>query len=204
MNELLFRSWWVLALRGVMGILFGALALLWPGLTLLALIALFAVYALFSGVASIVGALRSRRNADDWPLVFLLGVVGVATGVVAILRPDITVLALIFFIGAYAMLTGILDIAVAIRLRRQIRGEALIITTGLVSITFGIMAFLFPDAGALALVWLISVYAIATGMLLLLAGLRARSWLKPGAERRQHARRRNDGGGTVRDLRVHA
>jgi uncharacterized membrane protein HdeD (DUF308 family) len=206
MNELLYRSWWMLALRGILGISFGVLALVWPGLTFLALIALFAAYTLFSGVVAIIAAVRNRKRDEEWWLVLLLGIVGVSTGIVAILRPDITALALVFFVGAYAMLSGVLDIAIAIRLRRSIQGESLLIVAGMIAIAFGVLVFLFPDAGALTLVWMISLYAIVTGVMLMVLGLRARRWTRPPAEdRRSRARRREDGGDAVRGgARVHA
>jgi uncharacterized membrane protein HdeD (DUF308 family) len=203
-NDLFYRSWWMLALRGILGISFGVLALVWPGLTFLALIALFATYALFSGVVSVIAAVLNRKRDEEWWLVLLLGIVGVSAGVVAILRPDITALALVFFVGAYAMLSGVLDIAIAIRLRRSIRGELLLILTGMVAIVFGVLVFLFPDAGALTLVWMISVYAIATGIMLLVLGLRARRWTQPVEDRRQRSRRREDNDGAVHGARAHA
>lgn len=204
MNALFYKSWWALALRGVLGILFGALAILWPGLTFMALIILFAAYAFFSGVGSIVAAVRHRRSDEEWWLILLLGIVGVSAGIVALLRPDITALALVFFVGAYAMLTGVLDIAIAIRLRRSIPGERLLIVTGVVSIAFGVLVFLFPDAGALALVWLISVYAIATGTMLLILGLRVRRWTEPVENRRLRTRRRGDNDTPLHNTRVRA
>src|SRR5262245_38928849 len=100
MNELFFKSWWMPALRGVLAILFGALTLVWPGLTLLALVTLFAAYALFSGVVSIIAAVKNGRSDEEWWLVLLLGIAGVAAGVLAMLRPDAAALALIFFMAA--------------------------------------------------------------------------------------------------------
>ena len=176
MNEMLSRSWWMLALRGVIAIAFGALALIWPGITLLVLVALFAAYALLGGAVSTLAALRNRRTEQDWWLVLLLGLVSLGAGVVAILHPGLTALVLVLIMGANALLTGILDIAVAIRLRKSIQGEWLLILAGLLSIVFGVLVFLFPGAGALAMVWLISVYAVATGVLLLVVAFRAKSW----------------------------
>ncbi len=170
--EMISRSWWMFAWRGAMAVLFGVLALVWPGLTLLWLVALFAAFALLSGGAALVAGIKNRKSDEDWWLALLLGLVGLAAGVIAILHPDLTALVLVLWMGANAIVTGILDIAMAIRLRKVIRGEWLLILTGIVAITFGVLVFLFPAAGALALVWLISVYAILTGVLLL-----ALAWL---------------------------
>ena len=176
MDDLLSRSWWMLALRGVLALAFGILALIWPGLTLAALVALFAAYALISGVVSILGAIKNRKADREWWLILILGLVSVAAGVISIMQPALTALVLVLVMGANALVTGVLDIAVAIRLRKTIEGEWLLIAAGIASIIFGILVFLFPGAGALALVWLISAYAIATGILLLGLAFRARGW----------------------------
>ncbi|HEX6902141.1 MAG TPA: HdeD family acid-resistance protein [Thermoanaerobaculia bacterium] len=176
MDDLLSRSWWMLALRGVLALAFGILALIWPGLTLAALVALFAAYALISGVVSILGAIKNRKADREWWLILILGLVSVAAGVISIMQPALTALVLVLVMGANALVIGVLDIAVAIRLRKTIEGEWLLIAAGIASIIFGILVFLFPGAGALALVWLISAHVIATGILLLALAFRARGW----------------------------
>jgi uncharacterized membrane protein HdeD (DUF308 family) len=176
MNQLLARCWWMLALLGVISLVFAFLALAWPGLTLLSLVVLFAAYALLAGVTWISGATRHRKTHKDWWLFLILGLVSIGAGVTAVLNPGLTTLALVFLMGAYALLMGVLEIVVAVRLRKAIRGEWLMILTGVVSAGFGILVFLFPGAGALALVWLISFYAALTGALLLTLAFRARRW----------------------------
>ena len=179
MNDLLSRSWWLLAVRGAVAVLFGLLALLWPGMTLLFLVALFATYALIGGTVSLVGAIKNRQADDDWWLVLLLGLVSIGAGVIAIFHPDLTTLVLVLMMGATALVSGVLDIAVAIRLRRVLTHEWLLGLSGAVSIVFGIAVFLFPGPGALALVWLISFHALLTGVLLLAAAFRLRSLGRP-------------------------
>jgi uncharacterized membrane protein HdeD (DUF308 family) len=181
MDKLTRNSRWMLALRGLAAIAFGVLALIWPGITLLVLVALFAAYALVAGVASIVGAVKMRTMERRWWLPLVLGIVSVAAAVIALFYPSLTALALVLLMGANAIVTGVLDIALGVRLRKAIRGEWLLIIAGIVSIAFGLLVFLFPGAGALAMVWLISVYAIASGILLLAAAWRARS-LRPEGE----------------------
>jgi uncharacterized membrane protein HdeD (DUF308 family) len=179
MNELLLRSWRMLALRGTIAVLFGVLAVALPVLTLLWLAALFAVYALFTGVVSIYGAIKNRNSDDKWWLLLLLGLVSLSAGVIAILHPDLTALVLVLVMGANALVTGMLDIAIAIRLRKAIQGVWMLILAGIVAIVFGVLVLLFPGAGALALVWLVSFYAIVTGVLLLALAFRVRSLAKP-------------------------
>jgi uncharacterized membrane protein HdeD (DUF308 family) len=174
MANALSRTWWMFALRGTIAVLFGVLALAWPGLTLLWLVALFAAFALLSGGASVVGAIKTRKSGDHWWLALLLGLASLGAGVIAIFHPDLTALVLVLLMGANAIVTGVLDIALAARLRRASRVEWLLVLAGLVSIVFGVLVFLYPAAGALALVWLISVYALMSGALLLVAAWRAR------------------------------
>ncbi len=176
MGDLLNRSWRLLALQGIAAIAFGVLAIIWPGITLLWLVALFAAYALLQGGAAIFAAMRGRRTESKWWLVLLLGIVSVAAGAWAIFYPAFTALTLVLLMGANALVTGILQIIVAVRLRQQLRREWLLVANGIISIIFGALVMLFPAGGALALVWLVSFYAVLTGVLLLTLAFRARGW----------------------------
>jgi uncharacterized membrane protein HdeD (DUF308 family) len=166
-------SAWMLMLRGAIGIAFGVLAVLWPGLTLLVLVGLFAAYALLGGIVSIATAFRIQPSEGKWWLPLLLGVISVAAGIYAVFAPSVTALVLVLLMATNAILTGVLDIAMAVRLRRVLRGHWLLLLGGAVSILFGVLVIAAPGAGALALVWLISFYAILTGALLFGLGLRA-------------------------------
>jgi uncharacterized membrane protein HdeD (DUF308 family) len=176
MNELFSKSWRSLALRGVISLVFGILAALWPGITLLWLLIMFAAYALIQGVVSAVAAFQSRKIHHDWWLMLLWGVVGIGAGVIAFMLPDLTAVVLVLVIGATALASGIVDIAMAIRLRKTIHGEGFLILNGIISIAFGAFVFFFPGAGALALVWMIAMYAIVSGLLLLALAWRAKKW----------------------------
>jgi uncharacterized membrane protein HdeD (DUF308 family) len=177
MNETLLRHWWMLALRGGIAIAFGLLALLLPGMTLLWLVALFAAYALFGGAVWTFGAIHNRKVDDDWWVLLVAGLAGIGAGLISLVHPALTAMVLILLIGANALVTGVLDIVLAVRLRRRIHGELLLILSGVTSIVFGAIVFLYPlGAGALALVWLVGMYAIATGLLLLALAVRVRAW----------------------------
>jgi uncharacterized membrane protein HdeD (DUF308 family) len=167
-------SWWVLALRGAAAVIFGILALIWPGLTLLFLVALFAAYAIVGGAAALVGAIKNRGVERQWWLVLLWGIVALAAGALAIIWPGITALALVLLMGANALVNGVLEIILAVRLRRHVTGEWLLGAAGALSILFGLFVLVFPGPGALALVWLIAAHAIAIGILLLAAGFSLR------------------------------
>lgn len=180
MNNAYLQYWWVLALRGLVAILFGVVALLTPGITLLGLIALFTGFALLGGAASVFGAIRNRGNDEDWWLPLLFGLTSIGAGAVALLHPGLTALILVLLIGANALATGVLDIAAAVRLRKSSRDAWLLSLSGIVSAAFGVLVFLFPDAGALALIWMLSFYAIFTGALLLGLAFRLRKSAKIG------------------------
>lgn len=171
----LAKNWWVLALRGVLAIVFGVLAALMPGITLFALVLLFGSYAIVDGGFAVVAAIR-RQGTDgpSWALL-LEGVIGIAAGVVTFVFPGLSALALVYLIGAWAIVTGVLEIFAAVRLRRQIQGEWWLVATGVLSIIFGGLILVRPGAGALALVLWIGAYAIVFGILLLALAFRLRS-----------------------------
>jgi uncharacterized membrane protein HdeD (DUF308 family) len=173
-TRLFAYSWWLLALRGLLGIAFGIAALAWPGLTLIVLVALFGAYALIDGLVAILSVLRHQERGR-WLVVLVEGLLGVAAGVVAFTVPGITAVALVLVIGAWAVLTGIMEIAAAIRLRREMENEWLLGLAGILSLVFGAAVIVFPGAGAIALVTLIGAYSIVFGVLMLLLGLQLRN-----------------------------
>jgi uncharacterized membrane protein HdeD (DUF308 family) len=174
--ETLARNWWVLVLRGVFALIFGIVAFLLPGATLLALVILFAAYMGVDGIMAIVLAIRrAQQRREWWPLV-LEGIAGIGIAIITVIWPGVTALALLYLIAAWALVTGVMEIVAAIRLRKVIRGEFFLGLAGVASVAFGIIAILFPGEGARALVWLIGSYAILFGVLLIALGVRLRSF----------------------------
>ena len=169
----LSRYWWLLVLRGVVAILFGILAFVWPGLTIGALVLLFGIYALIDGIGSIITGVAHRHGSDRWWLL-LEGVASIAFGLLTFFWPGITAIFLLLLIAGWAVVTGIFEIAAAIRLRKEIEGEWLLGLAGLLSILLGIFMFVQPGAGALALIWVIGSYAILFGLVLIVLGFRVR------------------------------
>jgi uncharacterized membrane protein HdeD (DUF308 family) len=175
MDSRLSLNWSALAIRGVIAIAFGIIAFLLPGLTLGALILLFAAYAIVDGVSHVITGIRQRSGDRPDGLMILGGIVGIAVGVIAVILPGVTALFLLALIGAWAIVTGAAEIDAANRLRKAISGEWLLALQGIISIAFGLYVWLFPGAGALAVVWLIAAFAIASGVILLMLAFRMRS-----------------------------
>jgi uncharacterized membrane protein HdeD (DUF308 family) len=170
----LTKRWWLLLLRGIAAIVFGILAFLWPGITLLTLVVLYGAFALVDGVLSLAAAFGGHNQTiPKWWLV-LTGILGIAAGLITFFWPVITALVLILFIGAWALVRGIFEIVAAIQLRKQIEGEWMLILAGVFSILFGLGVLIFPGAGALALIWAIAIYAIAVGIVMIILSLRLR------------------------------
>src|SRR6266508_2270784 len=175
MIEALKRNWWVLVIRGVCGIVFGVIALAYPGLALATLVLLFGAWVLVDGVFRIVGATAGRASDPDWGFHLIVGILGVVVGFLPFRAPGITALVLIIYIAAWALMVGAAEIAFAIKLRREIKGEWFLILMGLASIVFAILLLWNPIAGAAAVIWLIAWYAIVLGILAIFFGFRLRS-----------------------------
>jgi uncharacterized membrane protein HdeD (DUF308 family) len=175
MLEKISRNWWMFALRGLAAVIFGALALIWPGQALQSLVLVFGAYALVDGIFAIFAGIASYRYFERWWAVLLEGVMGVVIGLLTFFWPNITALVLVYFIAAWALITGIFEIVAAIQLRRVITGEWMLILGGLLSILFGVSLFAFPGAGAVSLVWMIGIYAIVFGISEIIFAFRLRS-----------------------------
>jgi uncharacterized membrane protein HdeD (DUF308 family) len=178
----LAERWWTLVLRGVAAILFGALTFALPQISLLVLVMLWAAYTLVDGVLNLILAARGARAGRRWGWLMFEGIVSIATGVLAIVWPDITAVALLVVIAAWAIVTGVAEIAVAIRLRRQLHGEWLLVVSGILSIAFGVLLVAYPGAGLLAMLWMVGAYAIVFGGLLIMLGWRLHGWHRGGSE----------------------
>jgi uncharacterized membrane protein HdeD (DUF308 family) len=173
--ETLKRHWWVPVLRGVAAIIFGIMAFVYPGLTVAVLVLLFGAWVLVDGIFRVIGAIGHRASDPDWGWQLVIGILGIVIGFLTFHAPAVTALALVIYIAAWALMIGTTEIVVAIRLRREIRGEWFLILMGIVSLIFAIMLLWNPLPGALALVWLIGSYAIVFGLLGIIFGFRLHS-----------------------------
>jgi uncharacterized membrane protein HdeD (DUF308 family) len=174
--NVLARNWGWVALRGVAALIFGALTLANPAISLATLILLYGAYAVADGIFTIVSAVANRRGEAHWIALILGGVLSVAAGLVAFLLPGITALVLLYWIAVWAIVTGAAEVATAIRLRKVLTGEWLLVLAGLLSILFGVLLFARPGAGALAVVLWIGAYAVVFGIVLIALAFRLRSW----------------------------
>lgn len=177
-SELLTRFWWLILLRGICAILFGIVAIAWPGQTLTTLAMFFAAYVFVDGVFSVIHAVGHRKELEHWGLLLLEGLFGVAFGVIAFQSPEFTTavggLVVAFYIAAWAIVTGALRIAMAVRLRKEIEGEWLLILSGAISVLFGIAVMARPSAALVSMLYLVAIWAILLGISLIVVAIKAR------------------------------
>src|SRR6267154_613084 len=178
--ETLVQNWWLFTLRGVLGIIFGILALIFPGPTILSLVLLFSAYMLVDGIFGIISAVRAiRRKEDRWGLLIFEGLIDIAVGILAFLWPGITVLAFVLLVGAWAIVTGALMTVVGFRLNVS-HGRWWLVLGGVLSLAYGTLLVIIPLIGAIVLTWWLGAYALVFGIALVIFSFKLRS--------RQHER----------------
>jgi uncharacterized membrane protein HdeD (DUF308 family) len=174
--RLFTRNWWALVLRGVLSVLFGLLILVWPGIALQTLVLFFGAYMLVDGIFALVSAITHRLANRHWWLTLLEGILGILAGILTFVYPGITALTLLYIIAVWAIVTGVLEVMAAIRLREKIDNEWFLALAGIVSLLFGALILIRPGAGALAVLGLIAGYSLVFGVLMIVLGLRLRNW----------------------------
>ncbi len=175
-TETLARHWWLVLLRGIAAVVFGLTAFLWPGLTFVVLVLAFGAYVLIDGVFTLISGLMRIGNSSRWWVFVLEGLVSIGVGILTFVWPGVTGLALLYLIAAWAIVTGGLEVAAAIRLRREIDNEWLLGLSGVASIVLGVLLVFQPAAGSVAVIWMIGAYALIFGILLIALSFRLRSW----------------------------
>ncbi|WP_226435161.1 MULTISPECIES: HdeD family acid-resistance protein [Rhodococcus] len=176
----LFKSvWWVVLLRGIFAVIFGIIALVWPGITVWALVIVFAAYAIVDGILLIGQSIRDRARLDGWGWWLAMGIVSVLAGLVALFWPGATALVLLYIIAFYAILFGITGIVGALRFRTVPEsGWAWSLVAGVLAVIFGVVLLIFPGSGILGLIILVGIYAILFGVLLIVMSFQVRSAAK--------------------------
>lgn len=174
MLPVLARYWWLILLRGIAAILFGILAFIWPGITLVTLVLFYGAFALIDGVLALAHAIMGDNKGSRWWLA-LIGVLGILVGVLTFVWPGVTALVLLVFIATWAIILGIFQIIGAIRLRKEIDNEWTIGLSGALSVLFGVVLLAAPGPGAIGLIWVIGAYAIVFGILLVMAAFKLKA-----------------------------
>jgi uncharacterized membrane protein HdeD (DUF308 family) len=174
----LSRNWGWMLLRGVAALVFGLLTLFYPGITVVVLVLFFGAYALVDGIFAVVAAVANRQTERHWVALLISGLLSILVGLAAFFMPGVTTVVLLYFIAAWAIVTGIGNIVTAVRLRKVMRGEWLLILAGVLSVLFGLAIAAFPGAGAIAIALWIGAYAIVLGVVVIAFALRLRSWRK--------------------------
>jgi uncharacterized membrane protein HdeD (DUF308 family) len=185
MSNLLAQNWWAVALRGVFAIVFGIIALLMPGAALLAFVLLFAAYMLVDGVLAIIAGVRAAQRHERWGWLIFEGILDFIAGGIAVVLPVITIIAFVFLMGAWAIVTGALLFGASFRLN-VLHGRWLMALGGAISIIWGVLLIIWPLVGAIVLTWWIAAYALLFGIAMLvlsfrLRGRRQASMAPPGA-----------------------
>jgi uncharacterized membrane protein HdeD (DUF308 family) len=174
LSEVLAQAWWVVGLRGILGIIFGLICLLTPGIAVQVFVILFAAYMLVDGVFAIISGIRAARNGERWGLLLLEGVVDIAAGAVAVLWPAITLVALIWVIAVWAIISGALMLGAAFGLNLD-HGRWWLALGGIASIIFGVLLVIEPLVGAVVLTMWVGAYAIVFGGVLLVLAFQLHS-----------------------------
>ena len=167
----LSRYWWLVLLRGIAFIVFGVTAFMWPGPTIAILVLLYGAFALVDGVLALAHAIMGGNMGSRWWLA-LIGVAGIAVGILTFMWPALAVLWLLTFIACWAIVLGVFQIAGAIKLRKEIDNEWTLILGGALSVLFGLVLLVAPGAGAIGLIWVIATYAVVFGVLLVMLAFR--------------------------------
>lgn len=173
MLHALAKNWWLIMLRGICAVLFGLLAFVWPGVTLVTLVLLYGAYAFVDGALALVAAVTGGAPAPRWWLA-IVGLLGIGAGLVTLFWPGMTALLLLFFIAFWSIAIGVMEIVGAIRLRKDIDNEWMLIASGVLSVLFGVILLVSPGAGALGLLFVIGAYAVIHGVMLISLSLRLR------------------------------
>jgi uncharacterized membrane protein HdeD (DUF308 family) len=173
--ETLKRHWWVPVLRGIAAIIFGIIAFTHPVMAIAALVLFFGAWMLVDGIFRVIGAITHRASDKEWGFDLIIGIVGIIIGLLTFHAPGITVVALVIYVAAWALMIGATEIAVAIKLRREIKGEWFLILMGLLSIAFAVLLLWNPLLGAATVIWIMAWYAVIFGVLGIFLGFRLRS-----------------------------
>lgn len=163
MDKALKPMWESLVMRGVAGILFGIAAVFWPALTLVVLVYLFSIYVLVSGLVNIVQSIMDLAKKRSWFLTLLLGIAELGVGIYLVRHPGVTFATFILLAGLILIVRGVFEVVMAITEEPSATYKTLLTIGGVLSVLVGIVILLQPEAGGVAFVWILGLYALITG-----------------------------------------
>jgi uncharacterized membrane protein HdeD (DUF308 family) len=179
LSALYGRTWWSLLVRGIIGLVFGLLAVIWPDRVLELLVTLFGIFILAIGLIATIAALSHRTPLRTW-LILIPGLVAVVIGIISIASPAVTTVVLVYLIAIWALVHGISEIYKALRVRKDVEGEWMPIIIGIVSVVFGVVLIVRPLTAGAAVTLLLGFFVLVLGILWLIMAFRARRWHRPG------------------------
>jgi len=169
---LLARNWWMFLIRGVLALIFGVVAILFPATAFVSLVLIFGAFAFVDGVFALIAGITAK--SENWLWLILEGVIGIFIGVLTLVQPAAMGEAWLILIAVWAIVTGIFEVVTAIRIRKLIEGEFWMILSGVISFAFGVLVLVNPMSGAVAIGFIIGIYAVMFGVTLIALSLRLR------------------------------
>lgn len=161
------RMWWLIVMRGLAALLFGLVAIFWPGISLGVLVMIFGAYALADGIISLLSGLRLPAGDMRRGFLFLTAGTAIVIGLISVLWPGATIVFLLYLVAAWALIFGVIEIAGSLRLKREIGPDWPLSKGGILLVVFGLLLVLFPGAVAVVTTWVIGVIALLIGIALL-------------------------------------
>ena len=172
LGEALARNWWLIALRGVLGVIFGVIALVMPVATILALVLLFSAYMVVDGAIAIYAAIRAARKQEGWGFLLFHGIASLAAAAIAFMWPGLTVVAFVLLIAAWSIVSGCLMLAAAMRTEQA---RWWLVLGGAAALLYGFLMIVAPLSGAVVLTWWLGAFALMFGVALIILSLKLRS-----------------------------
>ena len=172
LGEALARNWWLIALRGVLGVIFGVIALVMPVATILALVLLFSAYMVVDGAIAIYAAIRAARKQEGWGFLLFQGIASLAAAAIAFMWPGLTVVAFVLLIAAWSIVSGCLMLAAAMRTEQA---RWWLVLGGAAALLYGFLMIVAPLSGAVVLTWWLGAFALVFGAALIILSLKLRS-----------------------------